>query len=126
MTSTIRLFLLIEVVAFGVAALTHLGFLFPGYAHHRASIAETLIAIVLLLGLLVSLGSPASIAAVGLWTQSFALFGTLVGLFTIAVGVGPRTRADIVYHVVIVIVLGCGLAVIFRNRRPSLTHVTRD
>ncbi len=46
--------------------------------------------------------------------QGFALFGTLVGVFTIAVGVGPRTIADIIYHVGIVALLIWGLAVAVR------------
>ncbi|MFN2556638.1 MAG: hypothetical protein ABR592_07155 [Nitriliruptorales bacterium] len=46
---------------------------------------------------------PDSIAA-----QGFALLGTLVGVFTIVVGVGPRTAPDIVYHFVILAVLMWG------------------
>ena len=48
--------------------------------------------------------------SIGLWAfigaQVFATFGVLVGLFTIAVGVGPRTVLGIAYHVVILAVLG--------------------
>ncbi|MGQ0810691.1 MAG: hypothetical protein ACT4OO_05640 [Nitrospiraceae bacterium] len=35
--------------------------------------------------------------------------GTLVGVFTIIVGVGPRTTPDVVYHLAIVAVLFWGL-----------------
>jgi hypothetical protein len=37
------------------------------------------------------------------------LLGTLVGLFTIAIGIGPRTAPDVIYHLVMVIVLVLGL-----------------
>jgi hypothetical protein len=52
---------------------------------------------------------------VGLAVQGFALLGTLVGAFTIAIGIGPRTGPDIVYHVGLLIVLGWGLAVTART-----------
>jgi hypothetical protein len=51
--------------------------------------------------------------------QGFALLGTLVGAFTIAIGVGPRTVPDIVYHVVLLIVLGWGLTVTVRAREEA-------
>jgi hypothetical protein len=41
----------------------------------------------------------------------------LVGIFTIAIGIGPRSVADVVYHIGIVIVLLSGLVV--AARAPS-------
>ena len=122
MIRTIRLFQLVEAVAFVTAALTHFGFLFRGYAHHRAGIAESVIAFALLLGLSASFVRPRLTATTGLVAQAFALLGTLVGIFTIIIGVGPRTVPDVVYHVVIVIVLATGIAVSRRARsgRPGL------
>jgi len=52
--------------------------------------------------------------AAGLGAQAFALVGTLVGIFTIAIGVGPRTGPDIAYHIAIVAVLVAGLIVAAR------------
>ena len=46
--------------------------------------------------------------------QEFALLGTLVGVFTIIVGVGPRTLPDVAYHLAIIVVLVFGL--IFAKR----------
>jgi hypothetical protein len=54
-------------------------------------------------------GFQASQHLIGLIAQGFALLGTLVGVFTIAIGVGPRTVPDVAYHVLIVIVLISGL-----------------
>jgi hypothetical protein len=48
----------------------------------------------LLVGLAWTWIRPASARAAGLAAQGFALVGTLVGIFTIAVGVGPRTAPD--------------------------------
>jgi hypothetical protein len=52
----------------------------------------------------------------GLAAQGFALLGTLVGIFTIVVGVGPRSVLDIIDHVAIVAVLVRGLVVSWRTR----------
>jgi hypothetical protein len=109
--SAIRRFMIVEAVSFAVAARIHSGHLIAGYEHPRARIAETVIALVLLVGLAVTWIRPALLRPVGLAAQGFALLGTLVGLFTIAIGIGPRTLPDVLYHVVIVVVLALGLRV---------------
>jgi hypothetical protein len=48
--------------------------------------------------------------------KGFALLGTLAGLFTIAIGVGPRTVPDLVYHATILAVLIWDLIVTARAR----------
>ena len=63
----------------------------------------------LLAGFALTWARPGSTRQIGVAAQGFALFGTLVGIFTIALGVGPRTAPDIVYHIVIVAVLVSGL-----------------
>jgi hypothetical protein len=113
---TIRLLLLIEGVAFGVASLTHFGVLTSGYEHQKAGTAESVIAGVLLAGLVGSLLWPAFSRTIGLAVQAFALLGTFVGIFMIVIGVGPRTAPDIVFHVCIVIMLLAGLIATARAR----------
>ena len=116
MRRAIRLFILFEGAAFITAALTHFGILMKGYQHQKAGTAESVIGIVLLCGLALTWIRPASTRGIGLAVQAFALFGTLVGIFTIVIGVGPRTAPDITYHVVVVIVLICGIAATTRAR----------
>jgi hypothetical protein len=116
MTKVIRIFLLIEALSFGTAALIHSGVLITGYEHVQARIAESVIAIVLLAGLVSTWMFPARSRTAGRLAQGFALFGTLVGIFTILVGVGPRTVPDVIYHIGIVIVLIWGLVVASRAR----------
>lgn len=111
MTKWIRIFLLFEAATFLAAASIHLGVLPIGYEHLEAGIAESVIAALLLVGLAWSGLRPASTRRAGLAAQGFALFGTLVGLVTIAIGVGPRTIPDIAYHLIIVAVLVWGLMV---------------
>jgi hypothetical protein len=112
----IRSFLLFEAATFIVAALVHSGILIQGYEHGRARIAEGVIALVLLAGAALTWVRPDWTRRAGLVAQGFALLGTLVGLFTVAIGVGPRTVPDIVYHIGILVVLIWGLAVTVRAR----------
>lgn len=111
MMHVIRLFMLFEAATFVVASLIHSGVLITGYEHDQARIAEGVIAIVLLGGVALTVIRPAWTRQVGLAAQAFALLGTLVGVFTIAIGVGPRTVPDIAYHVAIVAVLVWGLVI---------------
>jgi hypothetical protein len=119
---TIRLLLIIQAVAFLAAALTHFGILAGGYKHRQAGTAESVIGSVLLLGWTLSLVRPLWAIRIAIAVQGFALCGTLVGIFTIVVGVGPRTRADIIYHVCIVAVLLSGLiwSINARSRQREL------
>ena len=114
MVSNVRLLLLVEAAVFIIAAFTHFGQFLGGYEHQRAGIAETTIAAVLLLGWLVSWLRPGMTRAVGLVAQGFALLGTIVGVTMVAIGVGPRTPLDIIYHVGMIILLVYGLIVTVR------------
>jgi hypothetical protein len=118
---TVRLFLVVETAAFVTAASVHFGLLFHGHEHLKAGTAESVIGGALLLGLVLAAFRPASTRTVGLAAQGFALFGTLVGISTIAVGVGPRTVADITFHlgIVVVLVFGVIVAVRVKNRASA-------
>jgi hypothetical protein len=120
MTLTNRLLLLVEGVSFGLAALTHAGILMHGYEHRQAMIAESVIALVLLTGLGLTWVWPLRLRLIGGAAQTFALLGTLVGVFTIVVGVGPRTVPDVAYHVAMLAVLGWGLSSAVRSSTGRL------
>jgi steroid 5-alpha reductase family enzyme len=117
--TTLRILLLFEAATFAVASLIHGGVLVEGYEHHEAHLAEAVIATVLLASLVVTWIRSAWTRAAGLLGQGFALLGTMVGLFTIAVGIGPRTVPDVAYHVGIVVVLAWGLRLAWRAPRPA-------
>jgi hypothetical protein len=110
----IRRFLLGEGASFVMAALVHSGGLVSGYQHREATIAESVIAAVLLLAFGLTWVLPERTRPIGIAAQGFALLGTLVGLFTVVIGVGPRTLLDLVYHLAIVLVLVWGLVVAAR------------
>jgi hypothetical protein len=109
--------LLVEGASFIVASLVHRGFLVGGYEHDKAAIAETVIGAVLLAGAASAWLFPRRSRAIALGVQAFALLGTLTGLFTIAIGVGPRTTPDVAYHASIMALLFAGLVVVGRARR---------
>jgi len=110
------MFLALEAAVFGCAALVHAGALIRGYEHVRAEIAEGVIAAVLIAGLAASLFAPGTSRPIGLAAQAFALVGTLVGLFTIAIGIGPRTAFDLVLHTTMIALLVTGLWAVARHR----------
>jgi hypothetical protein len=110
----IRTFLLVQAVTFLLAATFHFGVLVQGHEDPRAGIPESVIASVLLAGLIATWFRPAAIRRFGLAAQGFALAGTFVGLFVIAIGVGPRTVPDIVIHAIMVAELVAGLTVTYR------------
>jgi hypothetical protein len=105
---TVRAVLLIESLSFLVAGAIHSGTFVVIDTHYQAAIAEGLIGSVLLIGFGLSWVWPVQTRLIGLLTQIFAACGTLVGLTTIAVGIGPRNVGDIAFHLAILAVLACG------------------
>ena len=114
-------FLIVEAAAFATAALVHAGILVGGYQHRAAMIAESVIAGVLTLGLVVSAVRPSSSRTAGLAVQAFALLGTCVGIFTMVIGVGPQSSFDIALHAGFVTLLIAGLTVVARDRTDVTT-----
>jgi hypothetical protein len=88
MRKAIRLFLVLEGIAFIAASLTHFGVLMHGYEHRPAGTAEGVIGVVLLIGYALTWMLPGTIRGIGIAVQAFALLGTCVGIYTIAIGVG--------------------------------------
>jgi hypothetical protein len=111
---TVRGFLVLQVVIFLAAASMHFGLLLSGYVHHAAGTAESVIAIVLLAGLALTWAPPAWNLRAAASAQAFGGFGTLVGLLTIAIGIGPRTNVDLAIHGLMLVVLTSGLVVTVR------------
>jgi hypothetical protein len=116
MVRLVRSFLAVEVLVFGIASLIHTGVLMRGYEHSEAATAEAVIAIVLAVGLIAASVRPASSRGIGLAAQAFALLGTMVGLFTIAIGIGPRTPLDLTLHSSMIALLVTGVVLVFRQR----------
>jgi hypothetical protein len=109
MTQAVRFLMLFEAVTFIVASLVHSGVSIEGYQHPEAR-SEGVIAIVLLAGAALTWVRPTWTRGAGLVTQGLALIGALIGVFTNAIGTGPRTLPDIAYYLAIVAVLALGLS----------------
>ena len=109
-TRTIQLFLLAETILFLSAATAHFTILNGGTPDKAAGTAESLIGLVLLAGLITTVVRKRLTRSAGMIVQVFALLGTLVGVFTIIVGVGPQTVTDIIIHAVMLTLLVSGIA----------------
>lgn len=117
MTSALTILFLVETCLYAIASLTHAGLILEGHEHAQAMIAEAVIAAALLLGLAALLLRRAWSRKVAIAAQSFALLGTLIGAYTIAVGVGPQTRLDYITNAVMILLLITGLVWLLKSRR---------
>ncbi|MGJ7604418.1 hypothetical protein ACSFA7_08745 [Variovorax sp. LT1R20] len=111
-----RAWMLVEALALGVASTVHAGLLVPGHAHPQARIAEAVIATVLVLASVETWLRPAHARPAAIFGQGFALVGTLVGLITIVLGIGPHTMSDVVFHALLLTTLVTGLTMAVRCR----------
>lgn len=125
MTTMLRILLAGEAATFILAALVHAGWLIGGYIHREASVAESLIAAVLLAGLAATWVWPQRVDRAALIAQALALVGTLIGIFTMIVGAGPDSVPDIIYHTAMALVLiwGLGRALNLAARRRATTFM---
>ena len=64
--------------------------------------------------------APAWEWAILIGVQVFALLGTGVGLFVVAIGVGPQSAFDLFLHAGFVVLLVAGLALTARARRAPI------
>ncbi|HEU5349169.1 MAG TPA: hypothetical protein VFU63_11215 [Ktedonobacterales bacterium] len=111
---TVRLFLLIEAVCFIAAGIIHTGMLVTFDVLPPAAVAESIIGVVLLIGLGLTWIWRSETRIIGLIVQGFAMLGTLVGLFIILSGAGVNAVLNISFHVIFLLVLAWGLVVTVR------------
>ena len=109
--TALMLMLVFEAGLFYAASLLHTGAIVGGYMHLRAATAEAVIGTILAVGVVFCIVRPVQTPRVALWAQGIALVGTLVGALTIAIGIGPQTLADQIYHAILLTVLTVGIVV---------------
>jgi len=112
---TTRGFLLVQVAMFLALATIHFGLLIDGYRHAAAGTTELVIAVLLVFGLLLTWMPPPWSRRAATAAQSLATFGVLVGLFTFALGIGPRTILDLTLNGILLLILIAGLALTKRG-----------
>jgi hypothetical protein len=97
-----------------------------GYEHLWAGRAEGVIGIALLIGYVLTWILPGWTRGIGIAVQALALLGTSVGIYTIAIGIGPRTIPDITFHTAIAIALISGLVVTARAQKQVGSNPPRQ
>jgi hypothetical protein len=112
---TIRGFLLMQLALFLVLVSIHFGLPIGGYHHRAAGTTELVITAVLFAGLLLTwMPLPWSRRAATV-AQCFGTLVVLVGLVTIALGIGPRTILDLTLNGALLLTLPAGLAITQRK-----------
>ena len=111
----VRGFLLLQIAIFLALVSIHFGLLIGGYRHRNAGTAESVIAAVLVAGLLLTWTPPPWSRRAATAAQSFGILGVLAGLFTIALGIGPRTTLDLALNAALLLTLIAGLAITLRK-----------
>lgn len=121
---TVRGFLLVQIAMFLALVTVHFGLLIGGYRHEAAAATESVIAVVLVLGFLLTWTPPPWSRRAATAAQSFGTLGVLVGLFTFALGLGPPTILDLTLNVILLLTLIAGLALTKRgagHEQPAWT-----
>jgi hypothetical protein len=111
----VRGFLLLQIAIFLALVSIHFGLLIGGYRHRNAGTAESVIAAALVAGLLLTWTPPPWSRRAATAAQSFGILGVLAGLFTIALGIGPRTTLDLALNAALLLTLIAGLAITLRK-----------
>jgi hypothetical protein len=111
----IRCFLLLQIAILLSMVSIHFGLLMGSYRHWSAGTTELVIAAVLVAGLLLTWTPPHWSRRSATAAQSFGILGVLVGLFTIALGIGSRTMLDLTLNAALLLTLIVGLAITLRK-----------
>ena len=109
----ISVLMVVETITFLLAALSHLGIPFPpGFSEPRiipAAIVEGLCGVFLAVGTYGVFVRKTWAWGVALAAHIFAVAGVLLGITTLALGLGPSTETNTIYHRVILAVLAIAL-----------------
>jgi hypothetical protein len=111
----VRGFLLLQIAIFLALVSIHFGLLIGGYRHRNAGTTESVIAAALVAGLLLTWTPPPWSRRAAAAAQSFGILGVLAGLFTIALGIGPRTTLDLALNGALLLTLIAGLVITLRR-----------
>ena len=128
--TVISVLIVVEAITFLLAALLHLGVRFPlGFSEPRiipAAIVEGLCAILLAVSAYAVFAHKTWAWRVAIAAHAFAVAGVLLGITALALGLGPSTVANTIYHRVILAVLVVVLALLATpGARAALGHGTQ-
>lgn len=114
----LRLTISFQILLFMLGALSHAGYLPFSYPHFQARTAESIIAVILTLGLAATFTEIPRRHRITITTQLISLLGTLAGAVMIGIGVGPHTSFDYILHTVMIILF---IAVLKMLLQPAIT-----
>jgi hypothetical protein len=110
----LRWIMAIGAVSLLIAAALHAGLIIPG-PYDSAAMYETIIAVILVIGIGVTFLSGPWARWGALVTLVVSVAGASVGLFLAIRGAGPNTVPDLMYHVGLVLWLLAGVVVAWRS-----------
>ena len=124
MLTALRVLLVVEAAIFLMAAFLHTGTPIPlGFATLRepailpARIVETSCGLFLALAAWSIFTVRSWAWRTGLASQIFAICGVLLGIVALALGRGPRTLSNDIYHRIMLVMLVAGVVLLFALRR---------
>jgi hypothetical protein len=88
-----------------------------------AAIVESICGLSLLCGAAAVYGPSASKWRIALLANLIALAGVLLGMAALAVGAGPRTASNDIYHRIMLALIGGTLLLLFIRPGPRATHL---
>src|SRR6266700_2034755 len=114
--TVISVLMVLEAITFLLAAMLHLGIQFPlGFSEPQiipATIVEGLCGIFLAVGAYAVFAHMSWAWTAAIAAHVFAVAGVLLGITALALGAGPSTEANTIYHRVILVVLIVVLALL--------------
>ena len=111
----VRGVLVLQIAIFLSMVSIHFGLLIGGYRHRSAGTAELVIAAALVAVLLLTWTPRPWSRRSAIAVQSFGILGVLLGLSTIALGIGPQSTLDLTLNATLLLTLIAGLAITLRE-----------
>jgi hypothetical protein len=119
MKTLIGFIMILNAALFVFGAVQHVGVVIGSFHEPRiipATIVEGICALSLVLGAAAVLGHSPAGWRMALIANLIALGGVLLGIAALAVGAGPRTASNDLYHRLMLILIGAGLLILFLAR----------
>jgi peptidoglycan/LPS O-acetylase OafA/YrhL len=107
-------------VLFFFGAVQHAGFAMARFHEPRiipAAIVETLCGVALAWGVIALAKEARTARRLAVIANLIALFGVIVGMVALALGAGPRTASNDLYHKMMLVMIAAALLIIAFSRR---------
>lgn len=116
MKTVLGLLMILNAALFAFGAVQHVGVAIGAFHEPRiipAAIVETICALALFCGAIAVLGQFTAGWGVALTGNLIALAGVVLGMVALAMGAGPRTASNDLYHRIMLILIGASLVILF-------------